>query len=186
MSIYVNSLINKATIKLNMNECCIDNSYIVVADSTNIDSTNIQESINIDSTNTTDWVLEYTFLNFSKMNVPFRHRVVITPLYDMNRQLVYLMGVSYYNNDISPTYIMPISRELDELKKELNLLSAAISLTTPCSPFIIKYVNPKWESLCGYKSVDALGKTFKILQGIDKKSVQKAFQIKREIVDIMR
>ena len=60
MSIYVKFAIKSL---LNNNECCTDNSYIVVAD----------------STNTADWSLEYTFINFSKMNVPFRHRVVITP-----------------------------------------------------------------------------------------------------------
>ena len=162
MSIYVNSLLNK-------NECCIENRYIVVPGYTNTD----------------DWALEYTLLNFSKMNVPFRNRITISPLYNKNKQLVYLMGVSYNKKEGSPSYVMPISRDFNELTHELNILSVAISLTNPFSPFIIQYVNAEWQSLCGYKSDDVLGKTFKFLQGKDKRSCQNAFQIKREILGIM-
>jgi len=170
MSIYVNFAIRSL---LKKNQCCIDNSYIIVPDYTNTD----------------DWSLEYTFLNFSKMNVPFRNRIIISPLYNKDNQLIYLMGITYDKRDplyCASTPILPVLRELIELKQELDPLPAAISLTTHFPPFIIKYVNPKWESLCGYKLSDVEGKTFKILQGRDKQAVQNALQIKREILDIMR
>ena len=158
---------------LHKNQCCIDNSYAVVPDYTNTD----------------DWSLEYTLLNFSRMNVPFRNKITISPLYNKNNRLVYLMGVSYSKNELSCCThipIIPISRDFVELTNELDLLPAAISLTTTFSPFLIQYVNAEWQSLCGYKLSDVLGKTFKCLQGLDKKSCKSAFQIRCEILDIMR
>ena len=169
MSIYVNSAIKSL---LNKNECCIDNSYVVAPDYTNTD----------------DWALEYTLLNFSRMNVPFRNRIIISPLYNKHNKMIYLMGITYDKRDplwCASIPIIPVSRDIDGLKQELESLPAAISLTTTFSPFIIQYVNSAWELLCGYNSAYALGKTFKFLQGIDKRSCQNAFQIKRDIIDIM-
>jgi hypothetical protein len=145
MSTYVNSVIKSL---LKKNECCIDNSSAVSPDYTNTDK----------------WELEYTLLNFSKMNVPFRNRIIISPLYNENNQLVYLMGVSYNKKEFSPTNVIPTSIDFVELTHELDLLNAAISLTTPFSPFIIQYVNTEWQSLCGYKLGDVEGKTFKFLR----------------------
>ena len=150
------------------NQCCINISNIVVPGNINTD----------------EWSLKYTLLNFSKMSVPFRHIITISPLYNEFKQPVYLMGISYNINECL-TPIIPISRDLDGLKKELEFLNVAISITSPFSPFIIQYVNNKWQSLCGYKLYDVEGKTFKIIQGRDNKAVQNALQIKREIADIM-
>ena len=98
-----------------------------------------------------------------------------------NDKLSFLIGISY--NDIlnPPLHIQPKLLNCDDLMSELDLIPFAIVLTTCSSPFLIKYVNKQWESMCGYKSVDVIDKTFSVIQGNNPENVNTTKQFKNSV-----
>jgi hypothetical protein len=110
-------------------------------------------------------VMHQSVVNFSKTGVPFKHTILIRQLYNDNDQLAFLMGISYYDILDPPLHIPPNFKNYDDLISELDLYPFSIVLTTISSPFLIKFVNKQWETMCGYKSVDVINKTFSVIQG---------------------
>ena len=129
----------------------------------------------------TQQVMYQSVVNFTKIGVPFRNTVLIRPLYNECDQLSFLMGISY--NDIldPPLHIQPTYTTWDDVIAELGGLPFSIVLTTCSAPFIIKYVNNQWESMCGYKSVDVLDKTFSVIQGNNPENINSTKQFKKGV-----
>jgi hypothetical protein len=122
-----------------------------------------------------DFVIYSTLINFSKMGVPFRNTMLIRPLYNTTSNTpVFLMGISYLDAALPPLHITPSVCHLDDLIEDVYKLPFSIVVTSAVAPFFIQLVNKKWEDMTGYKTADAVGKTFSFLQerGENKSSIQ--------------
>jgi hypothetical protein len=94
------------------------------------------------------------------------------------------MGITY-NFSSPPINILPKFSTFDQTLEAIKQLSGVISLTSPSSPFIIKYVSPEWCSLCGYNLTEAVGSTFKIIQGSQIDDKEDASYLKQKICSQM-
>lgn len=106
-------------------------------------------------------MLKHTIVNFTRCNVPFRHTILIKPIYNEINQLVFLMGISHQTADCPPVHITSDGFDYEYLDN----LPLSIVLTTCFSPFLIKFANKQWLTSCGYKLIDVIDKTFSIIQG---------------------
>ena len=129
---------------------------------------------------THNWTVYHTTINFSKCNVPFRNTFIIKPIYNDQNTLMCLMSMTY-NSPSPPIHILPKFGTFDQILEAIKQLSGVISLTSPSSPFIIKYVSPEWCSLCGYTSHEIIGSTFKIIQGHTVDDKDDALYLKQKI-----
>jgi hypothetical protein len=128
-----------------------------------------------------DFVIYSTLINFSKMGVPFRNRMLIRPLYNTSSNIpVFLMGVSYFDADFPPLHITQTVGHLGDLIEEIYNLPFSIVVTSVVAPFIIQLVNKKWEDMTGYTTTDAVGKTFSFLQSRSENKV--SIQLKNQIL----
>ena len=127
-----------------------------------------------------NWTVYHTTINFSKCNVPFRNTFIIKPIYNTHNRLMCLMSITY-NSSSPPIHILPKFSTFDQILDAIKQLSDVIALTTPSSPFIIKCVSPEWCSLCGYTSQEAVGSTFKIIQGSQIDDKEDALYLKQKI-----
>jgi hypothetical protein len=133
---------------------------------------------------THNWTNYHTTINFSKCGVPFRNTFIIKPIYNDQNTLMCLMGITY-NFSSPPINILPKFSTFDQTLEAIKQLSGVISLTSPSSPFIIKYVSPEWCSLCGYNLTEAVGSTFKIIQGSQIDDKEDASYLKQKICSQM-
>jgi hypothetical protein len=130
---------------------------------------------------THDWSVYHTTINFSKCNVPFRNTFIVKPIYNTHNKLIYLMSIAYKSCS-PPIHILPKFSTFDQILNVIKQLSSAITLTTPSSPFIIKYVSPEWCVLSGYTSQEVIGSTFKIIQGHTVDDKDDALHLKQKIL----
>ena len=128
-----------------------------------------------------DWTITHISINFTKRNVPFRHTIIIKPLYNNLNKISYLIGITD-NNNLPDINILPILDDYDILISELEYLPYPIVLTTFFSPFIIKYVNREWSLLCGYSLDEAIGNTFSIIKGRSKECIDDTNNFRNEIL----
>ena len=125
--------------------------------------------------------MQYTIVNFSKCNVPFRHTVLIKPIHDHDNRIAFLMGISHFDFNLPPLHINPQSLDYISLIQELDHLPFSIVLTTSYSPFLIKFANKQWLAQCGYELSDVLHKTFSVIQGKEIENNHTALQFKNKV-----
>ena len=156
------------------NICCFKRiiaRLLTFAHLTSLKSFILRNEVYVDNTSN-DFVIYHKIINFSKSGVPFRNMLLIRPIYNTHGTITLLMGITYIN--VVPLHINPIGRNWFDLIEELEMHPFAIVLTSPVSPFVIKFVNEHWEHMTGYTSADVVGKTFRIIQGngINKDAIQ--------------
>ena len=140
-----------------------------------------------------DWVIHKLVINYTKMNVPFRNKLMIKPLYNIYSNnptnIVALLSISRDVDQKSVSlytdpYIMShISNDFDTMVNEIENLPFAIVITTHIKPFIIQYINNEWEKLCRYTPLEAVGRTFQIIQGKDNEKQIDAKNFGNEITE---
>lgn len=129
---------------------------------------------------THNWTVYHTTINFSKCNVPFRNIFIIKPIYNTHNTLMYLMSVSY-DYLSPPIHTLPKFDTSAQFLKAIKHLSSVITVTNPSRPFVIKYVSPEWCVLTGYSLNEAIGSTFKIIQGHTVDDKDDALYLKQKI-----